>query len=46
MTYGGHIENMKNAYKQLFHAKIDKISSYITYQTSASIMVYCVIRNK
>ena len=24
VNFGSHIENMKNAYKQLFHAKIDK----------------------
>ena len=42
MNFGGHfersIENMKNAYKQLFHAKIDKISIYITYQTPGFIL--------
>ena len=32
-NFGIHIENMKNAYKQLFHAKIDKTSIYIKYQT-------------
>ena len=44
--FGSHIENMKNAYKQLFHAKIDKTSIYIKYQTSEFILIYCFIRNK
>ena len=50
MTFGGHfgshIENMKNAYIQLFHAKSDKTYIYIIYQTSGFIMIYCFIRNK
>ena len=37
VTFGGHlgrhIENMKNAYKQLFYAKIDQTSIYTKYQT-------------
>ena len=44
--FGSHIENMKNAYKQLFNAKIDKKSIYIKYQTSEFILIYCFIRNK
>ena len=39
--FGSHIENMKNAYKQLFHAKIDKTSLYIKYKTSGFILIYC-----
>ena len=27
--FGSHIENMKNAFKQLFYAKIDQTSIYI-----------------
>ena len=27
--FGSHIENMKNAYKKLFYAKIDQTSIYI-----------------
>ena len=50
VTFGGHFgsntENMKNAYKQLFYAKIDKTSIYIKYQTSGFILVYCFIGNK
>ena len=37
VTFGGHlwshIENIKNAYKQLFYAKIDKTSIYTKYHT-------------
>ena len=49
MTFGGHfgsyIENMKNVYQQLFHAKIYKTSIYIKYQTSGFILIYCFIKN-
>ena len=31
--FGSHIETMKNAYKQLFYAKIVKTSIYTKYQT-------------
>ena len=44
--FGSHIKNMKNAYKQLFHAKIDKTSIYIKYQTLVFIQIYCFIRYK
>ena len=32
--FGSHVEHMKKAYQQLFHAKKDKTSFYIKYQTS------------
>ena len=45
--FGSHIENMKNAYKQLLMQKIEKKTSiYIKYQTSGFILIYCFIRNK
>ena len=48
MTFGGHfgshIENMKNAYKQLFYLKMDETSIYIKYQISGFNLIYCFIR--
>ena len=44
--FGIHIENMKNAYKQLFVQNLEKTSIYIKYQILGFILIYCFILNK